>query len=202
MNKKTALYVRTSTEMQVNGLDAQLKALQEYCNQRQITDYEVYKDFGVSGAKLSRPGLDLLMNRVRLGQISTVIVYSFSRFARSTKGLILALEEFQSFEVAFISYTEAIDTTTPMGKTMFSIIASLGELERSLIRERVTNGLKAAKARGKKLGAPKLNVNSELLLNLKLQNLSYKEIGKMLGISPASVCRRLKEVQISEIKAL
>lgn len=201
MEKTVALYIRTSTDMQANGMDSQQKALESYCLQRGIKDYLIYKDFGVSGSKLNRPGLDKMMEDVRDGKISTVCVYSFSRYARSSKALILGLEEFTSLGITFVSLSENLDLSTPLGVAVYQILASLAQLERSIIKERVTNGLRAAKARGKKLGAKRKDVNMELLKNLKAQNLSYNEIGKLLKISSASVCRRLKEASVSEKRA-
>jgi site-specific DNA recombinase len=93
--QKVALYVRTSTDKQEKGLEAQIRVLEEYCKSKGILNYQVYQDFGISGSKSSRPQLDQMMKDVRDEKISTVIVYSFSRFARSTKHLLDALDEFQ-----------------------------------------------------------------------------------------------------------
>lgn len=195
--KTVALYLRTSTELQTKGLDAQLSALKIYCEQKDIQNFEIYQDFGISGARSSRPGLDSMLDQARLGKISQVIVYSFSRFARSLKHLILALEEFQSLEVSFVSITESIDLSTPLGKTIFSIIASIGELEREMIRERVRNGLKAAKARGKILGQPKKHINALPFIELKKSGLTHRQIAKTLNCSTGTVSRILSQVQMS-----
>ncbi len=193
---KTALYVRTSTDTQSKGLDAQVKALVLYCEVNQITDYTVYSDSGISGSKESRPSLDIMIKDCENGSVSTVIVFSFSRFARSTKALILALERFDSLKIRFISVTESVDTQTAIGKTVFSIIAAIGELERAMIKERVVNGLKAAKARGKKLGASKkfLNINSFTQLNEA--GLKTREIAKALNCSQSTVVRVLKDIEL------
>lgn len=75
-NKKvTALYARTSTSMQASGLDAQVRALRRYCAQKEITDYVIYEDDGISGAKASRPALDRMMKDVEEGKIERVVVY-------------------------------------------------------------------------------------------------------------------------------
>lgn len=190
---KAGLYVRTSTELQEKGLDSQLRAIQGYCEQKSIREFEVFQDFGFSGSKLNRPGLDALMAKVRSREIDAVIVYSFSRFARSTKALILALEEFSKLGVAFVSITEAVDTSTPLGRTVFSIIASLAELERNLIQERVKNGLKAARARGQKLGREKI-INSAVIIELSRKGLSQRKIAQLLGCSKTTVQRELKNL--------
>ena len=90
-----------------------------------------------SGAREKRPGLHSLMTDARRGQFDIVIVWRFDRFARSVKQLVLALEEFRALNIDFVSHQESLDTSTPMGKAMFTIIAAMAELERSVIRERV-----------------------------------------------------------------
>ena len=190
--RRVAIYLRTSTDMQTNGLDAQLRALKGYCEQRGIIDYLIFEDAGFSGSKASRPGLDNLISQVRQGSISSVVVYSFSRFARSTAHLILALQEFQSLNVSFVSVTESIDTSTPIGRTVFAIIASIAELERELICERVRNGMKAAKARGKQIGIKKTYDNSEVFFELHRKGLSSRQIAKVLQCSQTTVVRILK----------
>ncbi len=127
---KVAIYSRTSTDRQQSGLEAQRRALEDYCKAKGIEDYVIYEDSGVSGTKSSRPELDKMMSEVRAKNICMVIVYSFSRFARSTKFLIDTLEEFGGLNVGFVSLTENLDLTTPIGKAMFSIIAALATLER------------------------------------------------------------------------
>lgn len=190
--KKVALYVRTSTDMQANGVDSQTRALENFCLTKNILDFRYYIDSGVSGAKSSRPELDKMMNDCNSGLIESVIVYSFSRFARSTKHLLTALEQFQLKKINFISITENLDLSTPLGRTVFQIIGAIGELERDLIRERVRNGIKAAKARGKQIGAVKKYSNVEPFIQLSKSGLSVREIAKALQCSPATVSRTLK----------
>jgi DNA invertase Pin-like site-specific DNA recombinase len=110
MNKKVALYARVSTADQTSGLEAQMRTLKEFCERNSIVDYEFFTDENQSGAKVSRPSLDRMMIAVRNGEISKVVVYSFSRFARSTTHLLTALEEFRERQVDFISMTEQIQT--------------------------------------------------------------------------------------------
>ncbi len=191
--KKVALYCRTSTEMQEKGLDAQLRALQSYCEQKNITDYILFSDAGISGAKSSRPGLNKLLDAVRNGEIRSVICYSFSRFARSLKNLILALDEFNQLGVSFTSITESVDTGTPLGRTVFQIIGSIAELEKDLIRERVINGLKAATLRGKKLGRKKTYTNVDLFLQLRSSGLTIRQIASTVKCSNSTVIRMLNQ---------
>lgn len=195
--KKVALYLRTSTDMQTNGLDAQLKALQHYCLSKDINDYLIFKDSGISGTKTNRPSLDLLMNKIKNDEISSVIVYSFSRFARSTKHLLTALDEFNQKQVSFISISESIDTSTPIGRTVFTIISSIGQLEAELIRERVKNGMKAAKLRGSQIGAKKIHTNPQPFIELKKTGMTIRQIAQVLNCSPMTVVRMLKKVTVT-----
>jgi DNA invertase Pin-like site-specific DNA recombinase len=124
---KVALYSRVSTSMQDSGLEAQERALESYCFAHAISSYQKYSDRNISGAKESRPELDRLMKSVGEGKISKVIVYSFSRFARSTKHLLRALEIFKEHNVEFISLSEQIDTSSAIGTAFFTIIGAIGK---------------------------------------------------------------------------
>jgi len=116
-----------------------------------------YVDVGESGAKDSRPRLNELMAAARKRQIDAVLVWRFDRFARSTKHLLLALEEFRSLGIQFVSYQENIDTSSPLGQALFTIVSAVAQLERDLIRERVNAGIRNARASGKHIGRPRGN---------------------------------------------
>ena len=184
--KKVALYSRVSTNMQQNGLEAQTRSLLEYCKTKGITDYEVFEDFNVSGSKASRPQLDRMMREVREGKIGMVVVYSFSRFARSTRFLLESLEEFSFLKVNFVSISESVDLGSALGRAMFTIISAIATLERELISERVRNGMVNARAKGKKIGRPQ-TINDDLIATLRAENYSYREISKMLNIGQGSI---------------
>lgn len=188
---KACIYIRVSTGNQSNGIDSQKKALVSHLRSNGITDFSIFEDEAISGSKKSRPALNKMMSEVKAGNVSAVYVYSFSRFARSTKHLLEALQEFQALDVDFISVTESIDTSSPMGKLVFTFVSALAEFERALISERVTNGLKAAKARGTTLGAPKKR-NSELIRELHQQGLSYRRISQLADCSLWSVGEEIK----------
>ena len=190
MSKRIVAYLRVSTERQSSGLEAQRLSIETYFKQRAIDCYEIYEDFGVSGRKESRPSLNKLMEEVRNNNVDTIVVYSFSRFARSTKHLLEAMELFQKLSVKFISLSENIDTSTAMGKAMFTIISAISALEADLVKERVINGLVNAKAKGKKLGRSKV-IDENLICELALNGYSYREIAKLARCSIASVSRTL-----------
>lgn len=191
--KKVALYSRVSTDKQSNGLEAQRRSLEEYCRAKSITDYEVFEDFNVSGSKSSRPELDRMMKAVREGSIETVIVYSFSRFARSTKFLLDSLEEFSLLKVNFVSLSENIDLSSAIGRAMFTIISAISTLERELISERVRNGMINAKAKGRQIGRPQ-SLPDDLIATLKAEGYSYRQISKMLNVGQGSITSALRRV--------
>ncbi len=178
--------------MQQSGLESQKRALVEYCKSKQIQNYELYEDFGVSGTKSSRPELDRLMKEVRKGKVGTVIVYSFSRFARSTKFLLDSLEEFNDLDVNFVSLSENVDLSTAIGKAMFTIISAIAALERDLISERVKNGMKNARAKGKQIGREKTRP-TEAILALRSKGYTYKQIARMLDVSEGTVGNAIRD---------
>jgi DNA invertase Pin-like site-specific DNA recombinase len=175
-----------STADQTSGLEAQVRTLKEFCEKHQITNFELFADENQSGAKASRPSLDRMMAAVRNGEIDKVVVYSFSRFARSTTHLLGALEEFRRVNVSFISYTEQIDTNSPMGRAFFTVIAAIAQLERELIVERVKNGLRNAKAKGKHIGRKKTR-NSSLIRALLMKKIPYRKIAEIANCSHGSI---------------
>ena len=149
---KTAIYMRVSTTSQKH--DLQKDGLIGYAQRADLEIIAEYLDTAVSGRKEGRPQLKQLMQAARNRAFDCVVVWKFERFARSVSHLIRALEEFNHLGIRFISVQDQIDTTSPMGKAMFTIIGAMAELESSLISERVTAGMAAAKSRGKKLGRP------------------------------------------------
>ena len=196
--KTKSLYLRSSTDRQQKGLDAQERALKNYCKINGINGTKLYKDEGVSGTKSSRPALDLLMKEVRSGKVSTVIVYSFSRFARNVKHFLEALEEFDRLGVRFVSVSESIDTTTPFGKALMVIIAAINVLESDLVSERVKNGLVAARERGQKLGRKRTRP-TELILTLRENGKTYQEISELANTSQGTIRNVIKESERSKI---
>jgi DNA invertase Pin-like site-specific DNA recombinase len=117
--KKSAIYVRVSTSEQDPAM--QLLDLKRYAQQRSFEIYKEYVDVGISGTKANRPALDELMDAARKRLFDVVLVWRFDRFARSTKHLVDALHEFRALKIDFISYQEAIDTSSPIGEAMFTI---------------------------------------------------------------------------------
>jgi len=151
-SNRAAIYIRVSTAGQ--NTDLQKDGLVAYAQRAKLNIEQEYVDIAVSGRKEGRPALRQLMKAARNREFDCVVVWKFDRFARSVSHLLKALEEFNHLDIRFISVQDQIDTDSPMGKAMFTIIGAMAELESSLISERVKAGMAAAKSRGKKIGRP------------------------------------------------
>jgi DNA invertase Pin-like site-specific DNA recombinase len=173
-------------------LQSQLLDLRQYSKSRGWEIYREYCDEGVSGAKDSRPALDQLMNDARKRLFDVVLVWRFDRFARSTKHLILALEEFRHLGIDFVSYQENVDTSSPLGTAIFTIISAVAQLERDIIAERVKAGLRRAQKNGSMIGRPRLEVSWDEIHELRVQGLSLRKIAERVGVSKDSVANLLK----------
>lgn len=177
---RTALYLRVSTAEQKP--DLQYDGLRAYAARTGLEVVQDYCDVGVSGRREGRPQLNGLMSAARNREIDCVLVWKFDRFARSTRHLLAALEEFNHLGVRFISVQDQVDTDSPMGRAMFTIIGAMAELESSLISERVTAGMRAAEARGRHLGRPATNrrIVSEIEALATATDLSIRQIHKKI----------------------
>jgi len=149
---KTAAYLRVSTAEQDEALQRQ--GITRFAEHADLNVTDWYCDKGVSGREEERPALDNLMEAARQRAIDCVVVWKFDRFARSASHLIRALDEFNHLDIRFVSVQDNIDTDSPMGKAMFTIIGAMAELESSLISERVQAGMQAAKEEGTHVGRP------------------------------------------------
>jgi DNA invertase Pin-like site-specific DNA recombinase len=190
--KKAAVYARVSTNQQ--DTENQLIELRRYCEARGWQAVE-FIDNGFSGAlgEDKRPALKALMDAARKRQVDTVIVWDFSRFARSMRHLVEALDLFRAWGVSFISLREGIDTSTANGRLVFGIFASLAEFERELIRERVNLGLKRARAQGKQLGRPKAAIDPATAHRMRHEGRSLREIASALSVSKSTIAALLSE---------
>jgi len=203
--KRVALYVRVSTASKSRKGDVvpfdqdpavQEAPLRQLIAQRGWEAKEVYRD-RISGSKEHRPGLDRMMADARRGLFDIVIVWRFDRCARSVWQLVNALEEFRGLGIDFVSHQEAVDTSTPMGKVMFTVIAAMAELERSVIRERVIAGIEFARQHGtksgKEMGRPRVIFRRDRAIELRKAGMSWGEIAKELGVG-ATTIRRVVDV--------
>jgi len=187
---KIAIYARVSTTDQ--STDSQLLDLRRYTRERGWTIFREYTDNGVSGTKDSRPALNELMDDAKKRKFDVVLCWRFDRFARSTKHLILALEEFRNLGIDFVSYQENIDTSSPLGSAIFTIISAVAQLERDIIRERVKMGLRRARENGKRLGRPQgTSLDVEAANRLRREGMGLRQIAEKLGSSKTTVARVL-----------
>jgi DNA invertase Pin-like site-specific DNA recombinase len=172
----------------------QLRELREYVERRGWTLAGEYVDEGISGAKDSRPQLNRLMEDAHKRKFDAVVVWKFDRFARSVSHLLRALETFKAQGIEFISFSEQMDTSTPTGRMIFTVLGAVAELERSLIGERVRAGVRNARAKGKRLGRPKVAVDATKVRELRQAGRSFEEIGLVLGVSAASAYRSVRRI--------
>jgi DNA invertase Pin-like site-specific DNA recombinase len=182
---RAALYARVSTHA---GQDPtmQLGELREYCERRRWDISAEFTDIGVSGAVERRPQLAELLAACRKRHFDAVVVYRYDRFARSLRQLVNALGEFEALGIQFVSLHEGVDTSTPNGRLVFGIFASIAEFERELIRDRVRSGIAAARARGKRLGRPKREVDVSRIAALRAAGMSWRDVGRDLGVGVAT----------------
>jgi DNA invertase Pin-like site-specific DNA recombinase len=163
----------------------QLRELHEYCQRRGWQIAGEYTDAGISGAKDSRPELNRLMSDAHRRHFDIVCVWKFDRFARSVSHLLRALETFKTLGIEFCSYSEQLDTSTPAGKMVFTVLGAVAELERSLIAERVRAGIRNAKAKGKKIGRPRTSamVDQAKVRALRASGQSWRQIASALKVN-------------------
>lgn len=185
---RVALYARVST---LNGQDPemQLSELREYASRRGWAITSEYVDQGVSGAKESRPQLNQLMADAHRRKFDAVLVWKIDRFGRSLKHLVNALADLCAYGVAFISFRDNLDLSTPSGRLMFQIIGAMAEFERSLIQERVKAGLRNARAKGKKFGRPRAQVDAARVAALRHDGLSWSQVCRTLKVSKGTAQR-------------
>lgn len=188
---RAAIYARVSTTNHGQDVTMQTRELREYCECRGWTVAGEFIDAGISGAKDKRPELDRLMADAHRRKFDVVAVWKFDRFARSVAHLLRALDTFRVLGVEFVSLSESLDTATPAGRMVFTVLGAVAELERSLIAERVKAGLRNARAKGKRLGRPGKTVNVEQVAALRAAGKSWRAISAETGISTRSARRAI-----------
>jgi DNA invertase Pin-like site-specific DNA recombinase len=190
---KVAIYARVSTTNNGQDPTMQTRELREYCERRGWSVAGEYVDVGISGTKEKRPELDRLMSEAHRRRFDCVVVWKFDRFARSVSHLLRALETFKAQGIEFVSFSEQMDTSTPAGKMVFTVLGAVAELERSLIVERVKAGLRNAKAKGKHLGRPRVMVDARRIAALRAQGFGWKKIARELCVGVSTVLRVAQE---------
>jgi DNA invertase Pin-like site-specific DNA recombinase len=185
---RVALYARVST---LNGQDPemQLSELREYAARRGWTIHGEYVDQGVSGSKESRPELNRLTVDAHRRVFDAVLVWKIDRYGRSLKHLVNALADLSAYGVAFVSFRDNLDLSTPSGRLMFQIIGAMAEFERALIQERVRAGLRNARSKGKRFGRPRVQVDATSVAALRRDGLSWSQICQRLRLSKGTAQR-------------
>ncbi|MGD0920320.1 MAG: recombinase family protein [Terriglobia bacterium] len=186
--KRAAIYARVSTHNDQNP-EMQLHEVRDYCRRRGWKVLGEYVDEGISGSKEHRPALDSLLSECRRRLVDAVVVYRYDRFARSLRQLVNALDEFRALGIDFVSLHEGVDTSTPNGRLVFGIFASIAEFERELIRDRVRSGLALARSRGRRLGRPRIVVDASKVVSLRAQGRSWAAISAEMGIGRGTAQR-------------
>jgi len=184
-----AIYGRVSTTNHGQDVTMQTGEMDEFCQRRGWQVADEYLDRGISGSKDKRPELDRLMSDARRRRFDVVLVYRYDRFARSLRHLVNALEEFRALGIEFVSIHEGVDTTTPNGRLIFGIFASIAEFERELIRDRVKSGLRNALRQGKTLGRPRKAVDVAKIATLRASGRSWRSVADEIGVSARSLRR-------------
>ncbi len=162
-------------------------AATEDCQGRGFQIFSVYVDRGVSGRKDSRPQLNRMMEDAHQRRFDVVVVARFDQFARSVSHLLRALETFNALGVQFVSLAEQVDTSTPTGKMVFTVLGAVSELERNLVVERVLSGLRHARAKGKRLGRPRKMVDTARIAALRQNGKSWRTIAREMKLSVGTV---------------
>ena len=193
--KRVAIYARVSTVEKGQTPETQLLALREYVAHRGFTLAGEYVDYA-SGTREDRPQYRALLDVVRKRQVDIVLVWRYDRFARSTQALVHALKEFHSLGVDFISYQENIDTTTPQGELIFTVMASIAQFESALMSERVKAGMARAKAQGKRISHAPLPAGIQGgIAVLSHQGVSLHQRSTQLGIGYGTVWNDVQRVK-------
>ena len=167
----------------------QTRELHQYCERRGWDFAGEYVDIGISGTREKRPELDRLMADGHKRRFDAVVVWKFDRFARSVSHLLRALDTFKALGIEFVSLSEQLDTTTPAGKMVFTVLGAVAELERSLIVERVRAGLRHAKAKGTRLGRPRVYADPSKIALLRANGRTWAGIAEELGLGKGKVRR-------------
>jgi DNA invertase Pin-like site-specific DNA recombinase len=192
---RAGIYARVSTLNGSQDPSMQTRELEEYCQRRGWQIHDIYVDNGFSGKKDSRPQLNRMMQDAHERRFDVVVVWRFDRFARSVSHLLRALETFGALGIQFVSLSEQVDTSTPTGKMVFTVLGAVAELERNLIVERVRAGLRHARAKGKRLGRPRKSVDGAAVRSLRAAGESWRTIARKTGVSVGTVFAAAQERQ-------
>jgi DNA invertase Pin-like site-specific DNA recombinase len=195
---RAAIYARVSTSDQNNAI--QIRELTDYLERRAWELASAYQDT-ISGAKASRPGLDRLMTDARLRRFDAVLVWKLDRFGRSLVHCVGGIQELASLGIRFIATSQGLDTdeSNPASKLLMHILAAVAQFERELIRERVSAGIKNAKAKGtrsgKPIGRPRRVFDHQQVKELRQDGLAIDAIARQMRLGVGTVLRVLQSTR-------
>jgi DNA invertase Pin-like site-specific DNA recombinase len=169
-----------------------MSELREYASRRGWEVAGEFVDAGVSGSRDRRPQLDALMDLARRRKVDAILSWKLDRWGRSLKHLVNSLAELESLGVAFVALRDNLDLSTPSGRLMFHVIGAMAEFEKSLIQERVKAGLRNARAKGKRIGRPRVYVDCRQVRSLRTQGVSWRMIAKQMGVGTPTLFRALE----------
>jgi DNA invertase Pin-like site-specific DNA recombinase len=184
---RVAIYARVSTLNGHQDPEMQLRELREYAQRRGWQIADEYVDHGVSGSKESRPALNRLTTDAHRRRFDTVLVWKIDRWGRSLKHLVTSLADLEVYGVAFVSLRDNLDLGTPSGRLMMQLLGAMAEFERALISERVSAGLRNARAKGSAIGRPRKFVSTTRIEALRSAGASWRAIAKEMGVGLATV---------------
>lgn len=191
---RVALYARVSKLNHGQDTGLQLEELRQVALQRGWVVVHEFVDEGISGSKTDRPALNDLLDDARVGRFDLVAVWKIDRMGRSLQHLLQVLDELSHIGVGFVSlHDPGLDSTSPTGRLMLSIVGAFAEYERKLIQERVRAGVSRAQSAGVHCGRPQREMDLRPALSLFKEGHGLKAISRMLGIDRATLRRRLQE---------
>ena len=167
-------------------MDAQLLDLRAYCISRGWEAVE-YVDHGISGAKDSRPGWNTCWDAVQKGRVRVLLVHALDRLGRSLPHLVSIINTCVERNITLVSFRENIDLSTSAGRMLAGIFSVMAEYERSIISERTRAGMRAAKAKGKRIGNPKRWFDVKRAAELRGQGWGQIRIARELGVGVGRV---------------
>jgi len=188
---RAAIYCRVSTTAG-QSVEMQLRDLRQLAQQRGLEIVAEFCDEGVSGSCDSRPQLDRMLSAAQRGELQAILIWRLDRLGRSLQHLVRLFENFRAWNVALISFGEGLDFSTSMGKLFYQLSGALAEFERDCIRERVKAGLRNARARGKRLGRPRIVVDVSGIRRLRAQGASWAAVCQTTGLSKGTAQRAIR----------
>jgi DNA invertase Pin-like site-specific DNA recombinase len=191
---KTAIYARVSTSHHNQNPEIQINELKSFCELKGWAVCYELVDHGYSGSTDNRPALKQLLQLVKDKEVEAVVVVKLDRLFRSLKHLVSTLEDFERLGTKFVAIKDNVDYSTPSGRLFVQILGSLGEFERSLLRERTMAGLDHARKNGKVFGRPRIH-NKDEILKLHSEGLTYRQIQKRLNAPMGSIASVIKSAR-------